>query len=104
MVAPVVITEVEEVVISSYTVNSGDTLWGIAEMDDIYSDPYQWPLIYRSNSDQIEDADLIYPGQVFSIDRSVTGTQVNAAIAHAKNRGAWSVGAVEDSDRAYLGQ
>ena len=96
-------TEAEEVT-SDYTVTSGDTLWGIAEMDDIYADPYQWPLIYRSNSDQIEDADLIYPGQIFSIDHSATSAQVNAAITHAKNRGAWSVGTVEDSDRAYLGQ
>ena len=66
-------------------------------MDDIYANPYQWPLIYRSNSDQIDDADLIYPGQIFSIDRSTTSAQVNAAITHAKNRGAWSVGTVEDS-------
>ena len=89
---------------TSYTVGSGDTLWGISAMDDIYADPYQWPLIYRLNSDQIKDADLIFPGQVFSIDRSPTSAQVDAAIAHAKSRGAWSVGITEDSDRAYLGQ
>ncbi len=89
---------------SSYTVVRGDSLWGISAMDDIYGDPYQWPLIYRLNSGQIEDADLIYPGQVFSIDRVASHADVNAAIAHAKNRGAWSVGVVEDSDRDYLSQ
>lgn len=88
----------------SYTVFSGDTLWGIAAMNNVYANPYQWPLIYRKNSDQIKDADLIYPGQVFSIDLSPSSSQVDAAIAHAKNRGAWSVGTVEASDRAYLGQ
>jgi len=89
---------------SSYTVVSGDSLWGISAMDDIYADPYQWPLIYRLNSGQIEDADLIYPGQVFSIDRVATSSDVDAAIAHAKSRGAWSIGVVEDSDREYLSQ
>ncbi|MEM7209133.1 MAG: LysM peptidoglycan-binding domain-containing protein [Pseudomonadota bacterium] len=90
--------------VTSYTVEAGDSLWGISAMDDIYGDPYQWPLIYRLNSDDIKDADLIYPGQVFAIDRTASSTQVEAAIAHAKNRGAWSVGVVEDSDRDYLGQ
>ena len=68
----------------SYTVNDGDSLWGIASMEDIYSDPYQWPLIYRANSDQINDADLIYPGQVFDISRDASSVQVEEAISHAK--------------------
>ncbi len=88
----------------NYTVSSGDTLWGISAMSDVYANPYQWPLIYRNNSDKIKDADLIYPGQVFDIDLSPNSAQVDAAIAHAKNRGAWSVGAVEDADQVYLGQ
>ena len=89
---------------TSYTVSSGDSLWGISAMDNIYGDPYQWPLIYRANSGQIEDADLIFPGQVFNIDQGVSNAQLKAAIAHAKNRGAWSVGVVEASDREYLSQ
>lgn len=89
---------------TSYTVSSGDSLWGISAMDNIYGDPYQWPLIYRANSGQIEDADLIFPGQVFNIDQGVSSAQLKAAIAHAKNRGAWSVGVVEASDREYLSQ
>jgi nucleoid-associated protein YgaU len=89
---------------TSYTVSSGDSLWGISSMDSIYGDPYQWPLIYRANSGKIEDADLIFPGQVFNIDQAVSGAQLKAAISHARNRGAWSVGVVEDSDREYLSQ
>ena len=50
---------------SSYQVVSGDNLWDISGKDSIYGNPYQWPLIYKANSDQIKDADLIFPGQTF---------------------------------------
>ena len=86
---------------SQYQVESGDNLWNISGMDNIYGNPYQWPLIYKANSAQIEDADLIFPGQVLDIP-SVSVDEANAAIQHAKTRGAWSVGAVEASDRDYL--
>ncbi len=85
-----------------YQVMSGDSLWGIAGKGDVYGDPYQWPLIFKANSDQIEDADLIYPGQQFEIDRNPSAADVNAAIQHARTRGAWSIGVVEESDKAFL--
>jgi hypothetical protein len=40
---------------------------------------------------------------VFSVDRNPSAAEVDAAVNHAKNRGAWSVGVVEESDREYLG-
>lgn len=86
----------------SYTVSRGDTLWGISGRSVGYSDPYQWPLIYRANTDVIEDADLIYPGQDLTIEANPSGSAVDAAIEHAKTRGEWSLGRVEDSDRRYL--
>ncbi|BAU49043.1 peptidoglycan-binding protein [Sulfurifustis variabilis] len=86
----------------SYTVVRGDHLWGISAMSSIYGDPYQWPLIYRANRDRIEDADLIHPGQVLTIRRGASSADVDAAVRHARTRGAWSLGVVEDSDRAYL--
>ena len=64
--------------------------------------PYKWPLIYKANKSKISDADLIYPGQNFDIDQSPSSGEVSAAVNHAKTRGAWSVGAVEASDTAYL--
>ena len=85
-----------------YTVVKGDSLWAISGKSDIYGDVYQWPLIYKANSDQIEDADLIYPGQALAIERNVSDAEVNAAIKHAKTRGAWAIGVVEESDKAYL--
>jgi len=86
----------------TYTVVSGDHLWGISSKPRIYGNPYQWPLIYKANSDKIEDADLIHPGQVFDIDRTASAADIDAAIQHAKTRGAWSLGVVEESDKAYL--
>ena len=52
-----------------YTVMRGDYLWKISGKSDIYDDPYQWIKIYSYNHDQIKDPDLIYPDQVFKIQR-----------------------------------
>lgn len=87
---------------SSYQVERGDSLWGISGKAEIYANPYQWPLIYKNNSDKINDADLIHPGQVFDIDNNPSSSDVSAAVHHAKTRGSWSIGVVESSDRAYL--
>ena len=47
------------------TVEPGDTLGEIATEE--YGDATLWPRIYRANDDQIEDPDLIYPGQRLDI-------------------------------------
>ena len=86
----------------SYEVARGDNLWNIAGQSRVYGNPYQWPLIYKANSSKIKDADLIYPGQNFDINRAATVAEIDAAVNHAKTRGAWSIGAVEASDKAYL--
>lgn len=86
----------------SYAVNKGDNLWNISAKPSIYNNPYQWPLIYKTNSGKIKDADLIYPGQVFDINSNPSAADTDAAVKHAKTRGSWSLGKVEDSDKAYL--
>jgi len=53
----------------NYTVVVGDYLWKIAGKKDIYANPYQWMRIYSYNKDQIKDPDLIYPKQIFKIQR-----------------------------------
>ncbi len=53
----------------SYTVLRGDYLWKIAKKPEIYGNPFQWITIYDVNKDQIKDADLIYPDQIFRILR-----------------------------------
>ncbi|MBW8053865.1 MAG: LysM peptidoglycan-binding domain-containing protein [Nitrospira sp.] len=93
---------VEEEGLTQYTVLRGDNLWDIASYRVIYGNPYQWPLIYRANQDQIADADLIQPGQVLVIPRESAASQIEMAIQHARSRGAWQLGVVEQSDREYL--
>lgn len=88
--------------INSYEVNKGDHLWGISGKS--YGNPYNWPLIYKANSDKIKDADLIYPGQVLDIDANPSDADSAAAVNHAKTRGSWSIGVTEESDKAYLAQ
>jgi hypothetical protein len=88
--------------LTSWTVVDGNHLWGISAMEEVYNIPEKWPLIYKSNLDQIEDADLIYPGQVLAIPRGSSQGEVDAAINHAKTRGAWAVGPIEASDQEYL--
>ncbi len=58
-----------------YEVVRGDSLWSISGKSDVYDNPYQWPLIYKANRDKIKDADLIYPGQSFAVNRNPTASE-----------------------------
>lgn len=89
--------------LGTYLVVTGDNLWNIAGQDSVYGNPYQWPLIYKANSGQIKDADLIYSGQSFDIPVG-SEAEAAAAVEHAKTRGAWTVGETEASDLDYLAQ
>lgn len=64
---------------SSYTVKKGDTLRIIADRREIYNDPYQWPLIYKANRDQIRDPHLVFIGQHLVIPRTITLEEVREA-------------------------
>ena len=88
--------------IVGYVVQKGDHLWGISAKPAVYGDPYQCPLLYKRNRDEIYDPDLIYPGQVLHIERDLSQTQINIAVNHAKTRGAWVLGEIEATDIQYL--
>ena len=93
----------ESMSLGIYLVVDGDNLWNIAGQNFVFGNPYQWPLIYKANSGQISDADLIYAGQSLDIPKA-SEAEAAAAIEHAKTRGAWTVGETEASDLDYLEQ
>ncbi|MBI5789485.1 MAG: DUF4398 domain-containing protein [Candidatus Schekmanbacteria bacterium] len=75
----------------THTVEKGECLWRISESDAAYNDPFQWPLIYQANRDQIKDPDLIFPRQEFKINKQATTDEVAKAKRFAQNRGPWSL-------------
>ena len=88
--------------LTMWVVHKGKHLWGISAHGKVYGDPYQWPLLFKRNRHQIEDADLIYPGQVLHIERDLSNAEIDRAIEHAKTRGAWILGITELTDLEYL--
>ncbi len=62
-----------------YVVKKGDTLWAISQQSGIYSDSFEWPLIFKTDRDQIQDPDEIEIGQVLLIQKGQTPDQIKHA-------------------------
>jgi hypothetical protein len=62
-----------------YTVVQGDTLWDISGSSSIYSDHFQWPLLFKANRDQIQDPDLIFPDQELGVRRDFSADEIQRA-------------------------
>jgi len=72
--------------ILQYQVVQGDNLWRIAARQSVYANALWWPLIYRSNHDQIPDADVLKPGLVLKIDLDPAQSLIELSIRHARLR------------------
>ncbi len=66
--------------VKEHVVKKGECLWWIAEYEDIYNDPFMWPIIYKANKESIGNPDMIYPEQTFVIPREgYTMTEIKEA-------------------------
>lgn len=54
-----------------FVVQPGNNLWRLAER--FYGDGFQYPAIVEANRGQIDDPDLIFPGQIFRIPPPAAG-------------------------------
>jgi len=76
---PAAITPMEATPASHYIVEKHDSLWAISGKPGVYGDSFDWPLIFKANRDQIQDPDLIYPRQVFKIEKNPGLEELNRA-------------------------
>jgi nucleoid-associated protein YgaU len=72
------------VMVNSYTVGEGETLWTISAQPQVYGDGLLWPLLYQANRDQIKDPRQIFPGQTLSIPRDMTEKELEDARQKAR--------------------
>lgn len=70
--------------VSSYQVTGGETLWTIAARREVYGDALLWPLLYKANRDQIKDPRQIYQGQVLTVPRKQSESDLAEARATAR--------------------
>ena len=76
----------ERVLRAFHTVKRGETLPQIAAQPDVYNDFRLWPLLYRSNRDQVSDPRLIWPGQILRIPRNNTRDEISEARRYAAGK------------------
>jgi nucleoid-associated protein YgaU len=69
-----------------HTVKRGETLPQIAALQEVYGDSSLWPLIYKSNRDQISNPAVLWPGQVLRIPRNYDRNDINEARRFASDR------------------
>lgn len=95
-------TTVSADVLTRYTVVEGDNLSRIAEQNAVYGDGYLWPLIFKANTDKLNDPEKLKPGTVLVIPRNVSQAEIDAAFSYAKTRKRIPSDRVKEFDLEYL--
>lgn len=76
----------ERILPAFHTVKRGETLPQIVAQADVYNDYRLWPLLYRSNRDQIRDPKHIWPGQILRIPRNFSREEMAEARRYAQEK------------------
>jgi hypothetical protein len=68
-----------------YLVKKGDSLWKISAKSSVYGDPFEWPLLFRANRDQITDPDLIAVNQELGVKKEFDDSLIEDVKQEAKD-------------------
>lgn len=85
--APVKKTHVKKSAPGTITIEKGQTLWSIAQSGAGFGKACNWPLLYKANKSDVQDPDLIYPGQVLSVPKGVPAVESDNACKAAGTYG-----------------
>ena len=67
----------------SHKVSSGESLWTISARDDIYANPWLWPLIWQANRESLKNPGSVRAGQTLKIRANPTVDEVVNAVNYA---------------------
>lgn len=66
-----------------HKVKKGESLWTIAKRDDIYANPWLWPLIWQANRQTLKSPSSVRAGQVLKIRANPSVDEVLKAVNFA---------------------
>ncbi len=66
-----------------HKVRKGESLWTIAKRDDIYANPWLWPLIWQANRQTLKNPSSVRAGQTLSIRANPSVDEVLKAVNFA---------------------
>ena len=71
----------------SYVVQEGESLWHVAGQQEVYGNPYLWPLVWEANKNRVKQPYQVYQGLRLTIPAHPTLQEVSQALAYSKSNG-----------------